>query len=84
MTQQVDGVALPHADRNRGKLSVSLTGDARLAVEAIAQRQGVSEGEAVRRAVAVFKFLTEEMERGTVFRMQPPDGEPERFKIVFA
>jgi hypothetical protein len=62
---------------------VSYTGDALAAIEAIAKRHGVSDGEVARRAVAVLKFLDEEMERGTVFRMQAPGAEPERLKIVF-
>lgn len=68
----------------RGRLSVSFTGDALAAIEAIAERHGVTEGEVARRAVSVMKFLDDEMERGTVFRMQVPGGEPERLKLVFA
>ncbi len=75
--------AEPDASR-RGRLSVSFTGDALAAIEAIAKRHGVSEGDVARRAISVLKFLDDEMERGTVFRMQVPGGEPERLKIVFA
>ena len=68
----------------RGRLSVSFTGDALAAIEAIAKRHGVTEGEVARRAVSVLKFLDDEMEQGTVFRMQVPGGEQERLKLVFA
>ncbi|MER7007162.1 hypothetical protein ABT297_29555 [Dactylosporangium sp. NPDC000555] len=70
-------------DGARAKISISLTGEAAMAAEAIAREHSITEGEAVRRAIAVLKFMTEEMARGTVFRMQTPDGESERLKIVF-
>jgi hypothetical protein len=66
------------------RLSVSFTGDSLAAILAIAKRHGVSEGDVARQAISVLKFLDDEMERGTVFRMQIPGGEPERLKIVFA
>ncbi|WP_344263884.1 hypothetical protein [Actinomadura napierensis] len=73
-----------HPSVHRARLSISLTGEALAAAEAIAQEHGVSEGEAVRRAIAVLKFLSDEMAAGTVFRMQAPNSEPERFRLVFA
>jgi hypothetical protein len=54
------------------------------AAEALAQRHGVTEGEAVRRAIAVLKFFSDELDHGTVFRMQAPNGETERLRIIFA
>jgi hypothetical protein len=54
------------------------------AIEAVATRHRVSEGDVVRRAISVLTFLDDEMAQGTVFRMQVPGGEPERLKIVFA
>ena len=71
------------ASRAANTASIRYTGDALAAIEAIAKRHGVSEGEVARRAVAVLQFLDEEMERGTIFRMQVPGEEPERLRIVF-
>ncbi|MCO5993971.1 hypothetical protein [Actinoallomurus rhizosphaericola] len=73
-----------HTGRPRNRVSISLTGEAMAAAEALAEEHGITEGEAVRRALAVFKFLSDETARGTVFRMQLANGESERLRILFA
>lgn len=70
-------------NRRSPRVSISLTGEALAAVEAMATKHGISEGETVRRAIKVLKFLDDEMARGTIFRMQTPDGESERIRLVY-
>jgi hypothetical protein len=60
-----------------------LAGDALEAIQDVAEDHGISEGEAIGRAVAVLKFLSDEMARGTVFRMHASDGRSERFQVDF-
>jgi hypothetical protein len=78
-----DDAPLPTRPRKAAKLSISLTGEALAAVEEIAHRNGIAEGDAVRRAIKLLKFMDEEMSQGTVFRMQTPGGEPERLRLVY-
>lgn len=66
------------------KLNISLTGEAQAAAEEIADRHGITPGDAVRRALKVLQFMDEEMANGTVFRMQTASGESERIRLVYS
>jgi hypothetical protein len=50
----------------------------------IARRGHVTEGDAVRRALAVLDFLEDEIEKGAILRIQRPDGEIERLQIIYS
>ena len=65
------------------KLSVTLTGESLAAAQAIAQQHGISEGQAVRRAISVLKFLSDEAAAGSVLRIQSKNGQPEILRIIF-
>ncbi|MFY1688548.1 hypothetical protein [Plantactinospora sp. WMMB782] len=67
----------------RSKISISLTGSAAASVEEMADQHRVSDGEVVRRAVAVFKFLNDEISRGAVLKIQTPDGQSDRIQILY-
>lgn len=77
-----------HADIDAGtvrgqRLVISLTGEAADAVREMAARQNASPGEIVRRAVAVQRFIDEEVARGATFMIKGSSGEIDRLQFVF-
>lgn len=70
--------------RERTSYDVRLKKKALSQAQRIAQRLGdATEGDAVRRALAVLDFIGEETENGAVFRLERPDGKIERIQFVF-
>jgi len=51
---------------------------------ALAERHGISEGEAVRRAVALMKCVSEEEARGGTLLIRSAGGAPEPIRILYA
>ena len=64
------------------RVSISLTGPILDVVRELAQRNGITEGEVTRRAIRLMKDITEDVDRGAVFRVQAPGGESERIRFV--
>jgi Ribbon-helix-helix protein, copG family len=61
---------------NSGKrLSVSLSDDAANLLEFLAQSQGITQNEALRKAIATEAYLLEERTQGTKVLLQKPDKE---------
>jgi hypothetical protein len=65
------------------RASITLTGEAFATALALAEQHHISPGEVARRGIAVLKFLTDEEKKGSVLRIQSPDGETDRIRIVF-
>lgn len=57
------------------RLSISLSDDAANLLEFLAQTQGITQNEALRRAIATEAYLLEERMQGTKVLLQKPDKE---------
>jgi len=57
------------------RMSVSLSGDAARLLESLAEAQGITQNEALRKAIATEAYLRQEMEQGAKVLLQKPDKE---------
>jgi Mn-dependent DtxR family transcriptional regulator len=57
------------------RLSISLSDDAAKLLEFLAQTQGITQNEALRKAIATEAYLLEERMQGTKVLLQKPDKE---------
>jgi hypothetical protein len=69
--------------RRPRRLSVSLTGKALETVRELAQDLEISEGEVVRRALAVLKYVNEKEAQQAVLLVRYPDGQTKDVEFVF-
>lgn len=67
----------------RTKISVSLSDEAALAVDELANRKGIAVSEVIRRAIITLKFVEDEVAAGSTLLLRHPDGETERIQFVF-
>jgi hypothetical protein len=85
-----DGPGLPAQrdrdgeDDDRRRLSISLSGQALSAAKALGMHAGVSETEAVRRAIAFHLAFIEHEADGAYMAVDGDDGNTYRIKIVIA
>lgn len=70
---QVNRGASPPSNTKR--MSISLTGDSAQLLELLAEIQGVSQNEALRRAIATEAYLMEERRQGSKVLLQKSDKE---------
>jgi hypothetical protein len=57
------------------RMSVSLSGDAARLLEHLAEAQGITQTEALRKAIATEAYLRQEMDQGAKVLLQKPDKE---------
>lgn len=57
------------------RMSVSLSGDAARLLEFLAETQGITQNEALRKAIATEAYLRQEMLEGSKVLLQKPDKE---------
>ena len=57
------------------RMSISLSGDIARLLEFLADSQGISQNEALRRAIATEAYLLQERQQGTKVLLQKPDKE---------
>lgn len=57
------------------RISVSLSADAAQLLEYLAQTQGITQNEALRKAIATEAYLLKEMKEGSKILLQKPDKE---------
>ena len=57
------------------RMSVSLSGDAARLLESLAEAQGITQNEALRKAIATEAYLRQEMEQGAKVLLQKSDKE---------
>jgi hypothetical protein len=60
---------------NTKRMSISLSGDAAELLEFLANSQGISQNEAIRRAIATDVYFTKERQAGSRVLLQKPDKE---------
>jgi hypothetical protein len=65
------------------RASITLTGESLEAALEIAEQHHINPGDVARRAIAVLKFLNDEQEKGSILRIQSPNGESERLRVLF-
>ena len=66
------------------KISVSLTDEAAEVIQSIASRRGISVSEAIRRAIAIERFVVKELEAGSTFLIRRSNGDTDQVQFVFA
>ncbi|WP_299056438.1 hypothetical protein [uncultured Nocardioides sp.] len=66
------------------RYQVTLTGEALANAEAVAERHGISIGEACRRGLVVIKFLSDEEDLGSAIKLETAEGAIERVRILYA
>ncbi|MGJ5199622.1 MULTISPECIES: hypothetical protein [unclassified Bradyrhizobium] len=64
------------------KVTLRLAPDARLALEWIAAKRGLTLAEVVRQAISHEKFLTEEIDRGSTILVEGKDGRLKQLVFV--
>lgn len=57
------------------RMSISLSGDIARLLEFLAESQGISQNEALRKAIATEAYLLQERQQGTKVLLQKPDKE---------
>lgn len=66
------------------KFSINLTDEAAATVRRLAEEQGISVTEVVRRGIALEDFIVEQRRRGAAFLLTPDDGKTvEKVHFVF-
>jgi len=60
---------------NVKRMSISLAGDAAQLLEFLSKSQGITQNEALRKAIATEAYIREEVMQGTKVLLQKPDGE---------
>lgn len=60
---------------NAKRMSVSLAGDAAQMLAFLAKSQGITQNEALRKAIATEAYLRQELTEGTKVLLQKPNGE---------
>jgi len=60
---------------NMKRMSVSLSGDAAQLLESLSKAQGITQNEALRKAIATEAYIRQEILQGTKVLLQKPDGE---------
>lgn len=60
---------------NVKRMSISLAGDAAQLLEFLSKSQGITQNEALRKAIATEAYIREEIMQGTKVLLQKPDGE---------
>ena len=66
---------------DKQKVTVNLTGDAIQAVRELADKRGISIGEALRQAIATEKFLSDETSKGSKVLIDRPN-QPTREVVI--
>jgi hypothetical protein len=64
------------------KLTLRLAPDVRVALEWIANKKGVTLGEAIRQAIGREKFLQEEVERGSAILIEEKGGRLKQLVLI--
>ena len=65
------------------RLAISLTGEAADWIREFAEANGITPVEAVRRAIAIQKFIDAETSDGGTFHVRHRNGEIDRIQFVF-
>jgi Ribbon-helix-helix protein, copG family len=65
----------PESPPNAKRMSVSLTGDIVELLEFLAEKQGITQNEAIRRAIATDVYFLKERSAGGTVLIQKPDKE---------
>jgi hypothetical protein len=63
------------------RISFSLSGDTAQLLELLAKSQGITQNEALRKAIATEAYIRREIEKGTNILLQKPDGKIQ--EVVF-
>jgi hypothetical protein len=66
---------------NTKRISFSLSGDTAQLLELLAKSQGITQNEALRKAIATEAYIRREIEKGTNILLQKPDGKIQ--EVVF-
>ncbi|ADX75271.1 Ribbon-helix-helix protein, copG family (plasmid) [Pseudarthrobacter phenanthrenivorans Sphe3] len=64
------------------RLNINLTKESAAALKKLAEEQGISVTEAVRRAIAVLNFVQEERKEGRKIQTMEPDGKDRRELVL--
>lgn len=71
-------------ERGKQKLSVNLTDEAAAVVRELAEEQGITVSEVIRRAISLERFVLTQLGTGASFYLERGDGMPvERVHFVF-
>jgi hypothetical protein len=65
----------PKSPPGTKRMSISLSGDTAELLEFLAESQGISQNEAIRRAIATEVYFTKERQDGSKVLLQKPDKE---------
>lgn len=71
-----------HASEQSVRLSVNLSPGTAALLRAVLDRKGLSITEGIRRAIAVWKFVEDEVERGNQLAVIEKDGEVRRVVLL--
>ncbi len=86
-TAQVQEKSQPRKRRTpnspKTKLAINLTNEAAAAVRDIAAEKGLTVSEVIRRAIALEKFVVEQLDRNGTFLVKLPDGSIETVHFLF-
>lgn len=71
-------------DHGKQKLSVNLTEEAANVVRELAEEQGITVSEVIRRAISLERFILTQLKTGATFYLERGEGSPvERVHFVF-
>ncbi|MCA1670919.1 MAG: ribbon-helix-helix protein, CopG family [Actinobacteria bacterium] len=75
----------PRDTKTKQKLSINLTDEAAGAVRQLAEKDGITVSEVLRRAISVERFVVEQLDTGASFLITRDDGATvEKVHFVFA
>jgi hypothetical protein len=75
MSNSIADNTAPKSPSGTKRMSISLSGDTAELLEFLAESQGISQNEAIRRAIATDVYFTKERQDGSKVLLQKPDKE---------
>ena len=79
---RTDGAGAPVSDRDVVRLSVNLASDVAAALKTLSTNQGVSVTEGVRRAIALWKLVSDEVSKGNKVMVVEGEGESAKYREI--
>ncbi len=79
---RTDGAGAPVSDRDVVRLSVNLASDVAAALKTLSTNQGVSVTEGVRRAIALWKLVSDEVSKGNKVMVVEGEGEGAKYREI--